>query len=154
MVLFYNGVAKRIGGSNLETAKRNALQHMRRVMKVCEDAVRSEFPSFDSIMAFNVFNLKSDVGGTTSGECRDMIESQARQPQQQQNSLERLALVFRVPAGALVSENQYLHRVASSRMKTAGTSNREAWQFAWRRCSASRNLQDLRPVPGLHITGL
>ena len=69
-------MAKRLGGSNLENAKRSALQHMRKVIQVCEDAVRSEFPSFDGMMAFHVFNLKEDVGCPTSSGLQDMISGQ------------------------------------------------------------------------------
>ena len=46
---------------------------MRKVIKVREDAVRSEFPSFDGMMVFSVFNLKEDVGCPTSSVLQDMI---------------------------------------------------------------------------------
>ena len=93
----------------MENAKRSALQRMRKVIKVCEDAVRSEFPSFDGMMAFHVFNLKEDVGCPTSSGLQDMISSGQRHFHKpcEGESLERLALIFEVSRDKLIAEFEY-----------------------------------------------
>ena len=132
----------------MENAKRSALQRMRKVIKVCEDAVRSEFPSFDGMMAFHVFNLKEDVGCPTSSGLQDMISSGQRHFHKpcEGESLERLALIFEVSRDKLIAEFEYLHGVASACMKTAGVSNRESWQWAWRKCSGRKDMTTLEPA--------
>lgn len=149
LLFFYNDVAKRLGGSNLESAKRATLQHMRKVIKVCEDAVRSEFPSFGDMMAFRVFNLKEDVGCPTSSVLQDMIPGKKHYPETC-DSLERLSLIFQVSRDKLIAEYEYLHRVASAHMKSAGVSNRESWQWAWRKCSNMQERHDNFGTCGLY----
>lgn len=151
LLFFYNGVAKRLGGSNLENAKRSALQHMRKVIQVCEDAVRSEFPSFDGMMAFHVFNLKEDVGCPTSSGLQDMISGQRHNVHKpcEGESLERLALIFQVSRDKLIAEFEYLRGVASARMKASGLSNRESWQWAWRKCTCRKAMTTLEPATSI-----
>ena len=80
---------------------------MRKVIKVCEDAVRSELPSFDGMMAFSVFNLKEDVGCPTSSVLQDMIPGKKHYPETC-DSLERLSLIFQVSRDKLIAEYEYL----------------------------------------------
>ena len=66
-----------------------------------------------------VFNLKEDVGCPTSSVLQDMIPGTKHYPETC-DSLERLSLIFQVSRDKLIAEYEYLHRVASAHMKSAG----------------------------------
>lgn len=143
--LFYRGRARTLGSGGLEGAKRRALQRMRRLVEVCEVAVRSEFPSFDVILAFNMFSLR-EFGRTNSATFMADVVAGTRRADVHHESAERLAMVFGVPVDSFLSQFERLRNVATVHVKSSSCGNREAWQFAWRRCKVKWEVGALEPV--------
>ena len=123
----YNGTARR----GVDHAKSQALQRMRRIVKVCQAAARAEFPSFDVVASFKIFNL--EAGPSESTDLLDVVSlSGGRKQVEASDSLERLAKVFQVACNQLVIEFELLRNIAEAHIKATGARNREAWQHAWR----------------------
>ena len=125
-------------------AKRRSLQRMRRVVEACQAAVQSEFPRFDVILAFTCFSLK-ECGGTCSAAFMSDVVAGTRQPALQRDSFERLSLVFGMPVDTFSVQ---FERV---RLKASSCSQREAWQFAWRRCKGQWEVNAVEPVLAAYL---
>ena len=122
--MFFDGRARALGGSadGLAAAKRAALRKMQACVELCKEAVRAEFPSFHAIMAFKVFSVSE--GAATSHSVSA--------------NLTKLAKLFKVDPVALEEQ-------------ATGCSNRQAWQYAFRRAAASATThwrtESLQPAP-------
>ena len=144
--LFYRGRARTVGAGGLQNSKKRALQRMRRVVEVCEQAVRSEFPSFDVILAFKMFSLREFGGTSSSTTFMADVAAGTRRTEGPRESAERLALLFGVPLDAFLPQFERLRAVAAVHLKATSCCNREAWQFAWRRCKMQWKVSALEPV--------
>ena len=131
-------------------AKRRSLQRMRRVVEACQAAVQSEFPRFDVILAFTCFSLK-ECGGTCSAAFMSDVVAGTRQPALQRDSFERLSLVFGMPVDTFSVQFERLRSVAMVRLKASSCSQREAWQFAWRRCKGQWEVNAVEPVLAAYL---
>ena len=115
------------------------LQSLRGIVKVCRAATQAEFPSFDVVVAFKVFNLEAAPSKST--DLLDIVAlSGRRKPLEAAHSLERLAKVFEVSLNPLVTEFEMLRNIAEAHVKATGARNREAWQHSWKsyHCRSSR----------------
>ena len=59
-MFFMKGKTKSFTDLALTTAKTSALRTMKRCVTLIREAIAAEFPSFDAVMAFSIFNLSSD----------------------------------------------------------------------------------------------
>ena len=137
LVMFFDGRARALGGSadGLAAAKRAALRKMQACVELCKEAVRAEFPSFHAIMAFKVFSVSE--GAATSHSVSA--------------NLTKLAKLFKVDPVALEEEFQMVFPVAAVQQQATGCSDRQAWQYAFRRAAASATThwrtESLQPAP-------
>ncbi|CAJ1453878.1 unnamed protein product [Effrenium voratum] len=141
LVMFFDGRARALGGSadGLAAAKRAALRKMQACVELCKEAVRAEFPSFHAIMAFKVFSVSE--GAATSHSVSA--------------NLTKLAKLFKVDPVALEEEFQMVFPVAAVQQQATGCSNRQAWQYAFRRAAASATThwrtESLQPVLSAYL---
>ena len=99
---------------------------MRGIVKVCRAAAQAEFPSFDVVVAFKVFNLEAAPPKST--DLLDIVALSGRRK------------VFEVSLIPLVTEFEMLRNIAEAHVKATGARNREAWQHSWKsyHCRSSR----------------
>ena len=92
-------------------------------MKVCQAAARAEFPSFDVVASFKIFNL--EAGPSESTDLLDVVSLSGRRKQvEASDSLERLAQVFQVACNQLVIEFELLRNIAEAHIKATGAQQR------------------------------
>ena len=98
IVFFLPSVAKSFSTKAINAAKRDALEKMRESVVLIREAIAAEFPSFDAVMAFHVFDLAD----------QPIPRRNALLPTPQRNrkeeSLQRLARLFQVDANGLKDE--------------------------------------------------
>ena len=137
LIFYVKGGARSLSALRADVAKRKALRTMRRSIDLIKAAIAAEFPDFDAVMAFRVFDLSPDSGSSTA-------EGKA-------DSIARLAKVFALNPGKLKAEFDRLWPIAFAQHKNAGCNNRQAWQFAFRRAvsktSQAWDLDNLEVVP-------
>jgi hypothetical protein len=126
----------------LTTAKTSALRTMKRCVTLIREAIAAEFPSFDAVMAFSIFNLSSDPSPQRHGGFT---------PLRKQDGLKRLSNLFELDELALSHEFQKMHNIAEAHFKQAGCSNRDAWRWAYRRACHNRSKAQTWKLPNLDI---
>ena len=135
LIAFTNGHVKLLGDHGLAHARQAALRVMARCVELFKETVRAEFPDFDVIMAFKVFNVQKNTGmqcvkrskpdGLTSG--RAVLPA-----------LQRLSQVFKVDSLGLQQEFGKMHAIALAHHESSGCGNRAAWQHAFTRVAGSQ----------------
>lgn len=133
LVFYLPGHVRALNAKRLDAAKVKALRIMQRSVVLIRESIQAEFPHFDAVMAFDVFDLGVADGLTSAARGRPGDLAAGKR-----HSLERLAKLFDFSFAELKHEFETLHSVAMARKKTSGCENREAWQWAWRRVSAQR----------------
>ena len=105
-----------------EHVKQRCIARMRNWIDLCSMVINAEFPDFELVSAFSVFNLASQV---RSGRRRGNVDEEQRAVQHR--ALERLALAFSVNADAL--KHQFFDHIdlAQQRYIAARCSNMDAW---------------------------
>ncbi len=150
---FIRGTARTLGGDGprLQAAQTSALHRMQNWVYMCQETVMAEFPDFDVIGAFEIFNGLSPTGG--GGVTPPTIS----------RSLCRLAKTFKVDPDGLKAEYEDLRGIAASVQRKTGCLNRQAWKHAYDRTQAraeSRrahpivNLQEARLGMGCQVSGV
>ena len=140
--LFYgpNGAIKSVGGRAADAALQNCFRRMEAYTALVADVVRTEFPDYELLCAFSVFNLDDsgrDRPANTGGDI----------------SLQRLAKAFDVHEAALKDQYHRLRAVALQKKRDRpDVCNKTAWQEAVRSCHRHNetklkwNLSALLPV--------
>jgi len=136
------GKTKSFSDLALTTAKTSALRTMKRCVTLIREAIAAEFPSFDAVMAFSIFNLSSDPSPQRHGGFT---------PLRKQDGLKRLSNLFELDELALSHEFQKMHNIAEAHFKQAGCSNRDAWRWAYRRACHNRSKAQTWKLPNLDI---
>ena len=112
-------------------SRAEALSHVRACYQVAREAVKAEFPHFDIIMSFKVFQLGD--GCPSSDEKHEPLQC--------------LCQVWNTDFQNTLAEFQQVFRIAQSHKKSSWCSNREAWQWAMARAIKTKwPLQKLEPV--------
>ena len=137
LVAFTSGHAKIIGPDGLQEAQEAALRVMARCVALCKETVRAEFPDFDVIMAFKVFNVE---GKKLKGAQRARSKSSdgLTSGQAAADSLQRLSQVFGVDPQGLQQEFSKLRAIALAHHESSGCCNRAAWQHAFARVAGKQ----------------
>ena len=135
-----NGAIKSVGGRAADAALQNCFRRMEAYTALVADVVRTEFPDYELLCAFSVFNLDDsgrDRPANTGGDI----------------SLQRLAKAFDVHEAALKDQYHRLRAVALQKKRDRpDVCNKTAWQEAVRSCHRHHgtklnwNLSALLPV--------
>jgi hypothetical protein len=133
-----NGKLASLGGPGKVTDElvNKCLKRMAAWLVVVDAVITTEFPSIDVVVAFSAFDLEALAGDDVSATTQEHIR--------------RLALVFRVPAAALLAEFSYLRPIARNIFKDKSCSNTSAWNRALTRVleggNKSKALESLTKV--------
>ena len=137
MTFYVTWGSRSLSALRADVAKRKALRTLRRSIDLIRAVIAAEFPHFDAVMAFRVFELSPSSGSSTA-------EGKA-------DSIARLAKVFALNPGKLKAEFDRLWSIAFAQHKNTGCNNRQAWQFAFRRAvsktSQAWNMDNMEVVP-------
>lgn len=123
LIVFGEGTARSL--QITPTSRAGALGHVRQCCTVAREAVKAEFPHFDVVMAFKIFSLNEADG-------MNLASPEKRQ------AVQRLCQVWEEEFEQVWPEFQQIYRIAQTQKKHAGSSNREAWQWAMRRAKQTR----------------
>lgn len=120
LIAVCNGHARALQADNLEPFKAQALSKIRACCYFCRETVQAEFPSFDAVMAFQVFSLHP--GGRSPGAV--VVGGPPR------DSLGRLCKLFQVSTLETQQQFDKVQGVARAHLEQSGCGNRDAWRFA------------------------
>jgi len=113
------------------------LGHMQPWVKLCVSVVRAEYPAFELVQSFAVFQCDPRRAGRVHGDF--------------QNDIDKLALAFKQDSSQLRSELEGLRHVAACHSEKTGCSNFHAYKHAVHRAKASQRLHACHPTGALEV---
>ncbi len=121
--LAVNGVAVGVGGRTINAnLKERCLARLQKWVLVAEKVCQAEFPSYELVSAFNVFDV------TGCGVPHSVLPTELDTPTK--TSLRRLSKVYGLDPDQLEAEYADHFPVAAARWQPGGKSNLESWRVA------------------------
>lgn len=126
-----------LGGSGCVTdeVRKACLGRMTAWLALCQKIIRAEFPCFEIVHSFWIFNVSPHGRGSDTERlrtCSSALENTAldEDADPRQTSVLRLAKVFALHADALWAQFHTCLPVARHRARTLNVGNQQAWVFA------------------------
>ena len=139
LLAFSSEGPRNVGLDLTSTAVSRCLNRMRCWVVLARSVIRSEFPDFEILNSFAIFDL---------GDAKPRNPA-ARLGTVHHAAVERLALAFSVDASGLAAELSRLRPVANNFKNERQCDNKEAWVAAWRRTQGHSRQRSA--YPGDHI---
>ncbi|MCP4240808.1 MAG: hypothetical protein GY772_09640 [bacterium] len=139
-LLVYTEHGPRNVGLNLASSVINrCLSRMRCWTELVHDVLAAEFPDFDSVNAFSIFDLceQEKQGAPASEPGNSAAQRGTSGNLATATALARLALIFGVAPGGLTEEFERMKTVAQTMKAKTECDNKAAWLEAWRRTQGS-----------------
>ena len=134
------------GPGSVEQVKQTCLARMQEWAKLCDYIIAAEFPDFDLIHAFWVFNVTGRRAKTGHGYFNDDPAMVAACATERAAVFNRLATAFGVDEVALTEQFNTCLPIARHRATVLGCSNGEAWKFAAKRVARRMTMDSLVTV--------
>ena len=134
------------GPGSVEQVKQTCLARMQTWTKLCDYIIAAEFPDFDLIHSFWIFNVTGSRAKTGHGYADDSPAMVAACATERVACFKRLATAFGVNEHALTEQFNKCLPIAQRRAGSLGYSNGEAWKFAAHRLAKRLNMDSLITV--------
>jgi hypothetical protein len=134
------------GPGSVAQVKQSCLARMQTWTKLCDYIIAAEFPDFDLIHSFWIFNVTGSRAKTGHGYVDDHPAMVAACATERVACFKRLATAFGVDEHALTEQFNKCLPIAQHRAGTLGHSNGAAWKFAVHRLAKRMKMDSLSTV--------
>jgi hypothetical protein len=134
------------GPGSVEQVKQTCLARMQTWTKLCDYIIAAEFPDFELIHSFWIFNVTGSRAKTGHGYVEDSPAMVAACATERVDCFRRLATAFGVDEHALTEQFNKCLPIAQRRAGSLGHTNGEAWKFAAHQVAKREKMDSLITV--------